>query len=170
MGNVVGGVFAPVPVNVVNAVLTYIRGGLFGHDLYTEMIMNFAAGGAGADCTFQWWERSDNPPAWYPAPANTPFVWNDMFAILPASFAAWNGRVVPCPAGGPLTVTDYDPPGLAIWPGRTKRRVLDLRATVLSGGGCACAFASKSALGTQTLELVNGAITVHRFNVVRQNF
>lgn len=129
-----------------------------GHsfDLVITMTFTGCAGGATEDCTLEWWEKTNVPYT----PAMTANTWTDMFALFATSvtFSPWNSRVVPCPAGGNLTVTIVDIPSLGNPAGVTQTRTLEFRVTVKSGNGCTCSSARKTARATQTLQMVNGAI------------
>ena len=129
-----------------------------GHsfDFVITMAFTGCAGAATSDCTLEWWEKT-NVPAIAGASATT---WTDMFALVPTSptFSPWANRVVPCPAGGDLSVTIVDVPSLGNPPGVTQTRTLEFRLTVKSGGGCTCGSASKTARATQVLQMVNGSL------------
>lgn len=134
-----------------------VRPGNLGHSFDFVIGMDFAAGSAGrSDCALEWWERT-NVPYTTGMAANT---WTNMFALVPTSptFGPWNNRVVPCPAGGSLSVTIVDIPSLASRPGRNVTRTLEFRLTVTSGGGCSCSYTSATARATQVLQMVNGAL------------
>jgi hypothetical protein len=136
------------------------RGGAWvanGHSFDFVIQMTFTGGtGGSADCTFEWWEKVD-VPAISGHSANT---WTDMFVLAPTSptFDPWNNRVVPCPAGGNLTVTIVDVPSLGAPPGSTQTRTLDFRLMVKSGGGCGCANGCLMAKARQILTMVNGSL------------
>jgi hypothetical protein len=129
-----------------------------GHAFDFVMNFNFAAGTSGSsDCTFEWNEKVDLP-AHATHPANT---WTDMFTVgSPTSiiWIPWNNRVVPCPAGGSLSVNLTDPPSLGNAPGRTLTRTLEFRLVAKSGSGCSCGKTSATATAKQVLVMVNGTL------------
>ena len=127
-----------------------------GHVFDFVMKFNYRAGTAGCiDCTFEWNERV-NLPAHATHPANT---WTEMYTVgSPTSpiWIPWTTKVVPCPAGGDLTVTLTDPPSLGNAPGRTLTRTLEFRLVAKSGAGCGCALKSSTVTAKQMLVMVNG--------------
>jgi hypothetical protein len=129
-----------------------------GHAFDFVMNFSFAAGGSGtSDCTCEWWEKV-NLPAHATHPAGT---WTEMITVgSPGSptFNPWANRVIPCPAGGNLTVTITDPPSLGNAPGRTLTRTLEFRLIAKSGTGCSCSITSATATATQVLVMVNGVL------------
>lgn len=128
-----------------------------GHSFDFVIQMSFSAGTGGTvDCTFEWWEKCNVPAI----PGHAANTWTDMFALVPTSptFSPWNNRVVPCPAGGNLTVTIVDVPGLGNPPGVTQSRTLEFRLMVKSGGGCGCANGCLMARARQELVMVNGSL------------
>jgi hypothetical protein len=139
-----------------------VRGGgtvANGHSFDFVIDMTFTGGPGGtSDCTFEWWERVNLPAI----PGHPPNVFTNMFVLAPTSptFNPWNNRVVPCPAGGNLTVTIVDVPSLGTPPGVTQTRTLEFRLIVKSGGGCGCANGFLIAQATQVLTMVNGALVV----------
>ncbi len=142
----------------IKNVRAFNNGSQFGHQFDFEIKMTFASGSAGkSDCVLEWWEKTNVPAL----TGHSPNTWTDMFANFSTSptFDPWNNRTVPCPGGGPLTVTIMDPPALGIRPGRTTKRTLEFRLKVKSGGGCSCGSAEASATATQVLEIVNGVPT-----------
>jgi hypothetical protein len=137
------------------------RGGTWvanGHSFDLVIDMNFAAGTGGtADCTIEWWEKTDVPYT----PAMQADTWTDMYSLFPTSvtFGPWNSRTVPCPGGGALTVTIVDIPSLgALPPGSSQSRTLKFRIMIKSGGGCGCANGCLMAKAEQVLTSVNGAL------------
>lgn len=137
-----------------------VRGGTTvanGHSFDLVIDMTYTAGTAGkSDCVLEWNEKTNLPAI----PGHSPNTWTDMFALFPTSvtFAPWNNRVVPCPAGGGLSVTIVDIPSLGNPPGVTQTRTLEFRLSVKSGAGCCCGSASATATATQVLTMVNGAL------------
>ena len=129
-----------------------------GHAFDFVMNFSYAAGSSGtSDCTFEWNERV-NLPAHATHPAGT---WTEMYTVgSPTSpiWIPWTNRVIPCPGGGPLSVTFVDPPGLGNAPGRTLTRTLEFRLVARSGSGCSCTKTSATATATQVLVMVNGIL------------
>ncbi|WP_159397365.1 hypothetical protein [Sorangium cellulosum] len=129
-----------------------------GHVFDFVMNFNYRGGTGCSDCTFEWNERVDLP-AHATHPANT---WTDMYTVgSPTSpiWIPWTTKVIPCPAGGNLTVTFTDPPSLGNAPGRTLTRMLEFRLVARSGSGCGCcSLRSATATATQVLVMVNGVL------------
>jgi hypothetical protein len=127
-----------------------------GHSFDFVINMSFTGGtGGNSDCTFEWWEKVDNLGI-----GQTANTWTEMFAFAPTSptFDPWNNRVVPCPAGGNLTVTIVDVPSLGMPPNFSGTRNLEFRLMVKSGGGCGCANGCLMAKAKQVLTMVNGVL------------
>ena len=81
-----------------------------GHDLTTIIDLSYKEAKESADCTFEWWEWSDNPPD----PAIWPMkTWVDTTKVpeLSKPFeASWGSRKKPCP--GVETVKDRERPSV----------------------------------------------------------
>jgi hypothetical protein len=129
-----------------------------GHAFDFVIEMNFAGGSGGSsDCALEWWEKV-NLPAHTTHPAGK---WTEMTTVgSPGSptFRPWDRRVIPCPAGGNLTVTITDPPSLGNPPGITQTRTLEFRLVVKSGAGCSCSKTSVTATAKQVLVMINGTL------------
>jgi hypothetical protein len=121
-------------------------GKLYGHEFDFVVGLTYAKAASGAtastDCTLEWWEKTDSPPAWQTAiTANT---WNDMFKLYPTSptFDGWTkNRTKPCPGSETATIHDT-PANLTDLPSRT----LEFNLKAIGGG------VTKSATAKQVLE------------------
>lgn len=141
----------------IQNITPYNNGSQFGHNFDVVMNMNFAGGSGGTvDCTLEWWEKT-NIPYFAVGSANT---WTQLYGVVASpTFDPWNNRTIPCPAGGSVSATITDVPGLGIQPGRTAKRTLEFKLVVKSGAGCSCGSASVTATATQVLEITNGVPT-----------
>jgi hypothetical protein len=130
----------------IKNVKKYNSGKLYGHEFDFTVDLTYSALGSGAaahsDCTMEWWEKTDRPPAWQTVIKKD--TWNDLFALYPTSptFDGWTkSRTKPCP--GSETARVHDPPAASVdLPART----LEFNLKV-SGAGT-----TKSATGKQVLE------------------
>jgi hypothetical protein len=105
----------------------------------------------------EWWEKIDKPPL----PGHPADTWTDVYANFSSSptFKPWKNRTIPCPAGGPLTVTIVDMPCLgAVAPDSNQTRTIDFRLVVKSGAGCGCSKSSVEVQAKQVLVMVNGKL------------
>jgi hypothetical protein len=85
-----------------------------------------------------------------------PYVWNNMFELIPENFTAWAAHRPVCPAPAPVLgepIVDIDQPGLnendADWTDRT----LHFRIRVHGGEGCGCSPAMLEATARQRVRL-----------------
>jgi hypothetical protein len=141
----------------ISNIVAFNKGGFFGHHFDFTIDMNFIAGTDDVfDCTLEWWEKSNIPSKPEVARADQ---WVDMVPYFPRStvFEPWKKKKLPCPNGGPLSVTLTDWPALKILPGRSDKRILEFRLTVNSHlGGKKCAQASQTTTAKQVLEIRDG--------------
>ncbi|MCK4342130.1 MAG: hypothetical protein KAY37_10460 [Phycisphaerae bacterium] len=110
-----------------------------------------------ADCTLEWWERTDLPPAWQTRLGIKAWTWNDLYARFPTSptFDGWTkNRKKPCP--GKETATITDPPALGKRPGRNVSRTLQFAIKVSSAPDCPCKWTSIVVFATQKLSMKGG--------------
>ena len=139
--------------------------GLFGHSFDTVIDLEYKVSIIFADCTLEWWEKTNNPPDWQrrAVPPIKPDEWNDLYAhpVTKPSFAnSWDARKKPCP--GKETVIDTDPPSLQ--DRGTHQRTLYFEIRVESAPSCDCTWDFITVFATQILEIKDGRITQRDFD------